>query len=147
MSNIRIRAAGILVHQGQILLVRHEKGDQSYWLLPGGGVEYGETVEEGLKREFREEVGLDIRVGRLVIVHDSIPPDRHRQVLNLCFVVDCPDPVIHVTPDRVLKGAQFHPLTVFPSLTVFPNVKTEVLEGLKRSWEGPCLYLGNNWKD
>lgn len=147
MSHIRIRAAGILVHEGQLLLVRHEKGGKAYWLLPGGGVDYGETVEAGLKREFREEVGLDIGVGRLVMVHDSIPPDRHRQVLNLYFLVTCPNPVIKVTQDQVLKGAQFHPFEAVRGLPVYPNVKTELFAGFERSWEGPCLYLGNNWRD
>jgi 8-oxo-dGTP diphosphatase len=147
MSHIRIRAAGILIHEGELLLVRHEKGDHSYWLLPGGGVDFGETVENGLKREFQEEVGLEIEVGRLVMVHDSIPPDQHRQVLNLYFLVRCHNPVLKVTQDRVLKGAQFHPLSVLNSLTVYPNVKTELLAGFDRSWDGPCLYLGNNWKD
>jgi ADP-ribose pyrophosphatase YjhB (NUDIX family) len=147
MNHIRIRAAGILVHQGQILLVRHEKGGKSYWLLPGGGVDYGETVEEGLKREFREEVGLDVTVRKLVLVHDSIPPDRHRQVLNLYFTVECPNPTLKVTQDHVLKGAQFHPLDSLPGLTLYPNVKTELLQGLQSGWVSSCPYLGNNWRD
>ncbi len=146
-NHIRIRAAGILVREGKILLVRHEKNGKSYWLLPGGGVDYGETAEEGLKREFREEVGLEVEAGKIVLVHDSIPPDRHRQVLNLYFLVTCDKPEIRVTQDRVLKGAQFHPLGDLPGLPVYPNVKTEVLEGLKAGWTGPCLYLGNNWRD
>jgi len=147
MSYIRIRAAGILLHEGKLLLVRHEKGEMSYWLLPGGGVDFGETVEDGLKREFREEVGLEVRVGRLVMVHDSIPPDHHRQVLNLYFLVECENPVLKVTQDRVLKGAQFHPLADLEALTVYPSVKNELWEGMKRQWDGPCLYLGNNWRD
>ncbi len=146
-EQIRIRAAGILVHENRILLVRHEKNGKSYWLLPGGGVDYGETVEEGLKREFQEEVGLDIEMGKLVMVHDSIPPDRHRQVLNLYFLVKTRDTHLKVTPDPVLKGAQFHPLSGLSGLQIYPNVKQELLEGLQRAWKGPCRYLGNNWND
>jgi ADP-ribose pyrophosphatase YjhB (NUDIX family) len=147
MNHIRIRAAGILVKEGEILLVRHEKNGKSYWLLPGGGVDFGETVEEGLRREFLEEVGLQVTVDRLVMVHDSIPPDRHRQVLNLTFLVDCPKPEVKVGTDGVLKDARFHPLAALESLTLYPNIKIELMEGLKRGWKGPCGYLGNNWKD
>src|SRR6185295_19384175 len=103
MQNIRIRAAGILVKDDQILLVRHEKNGKSYWLIPGGGVDFGESVEAALKREFQEEVGLEIKVGKLVLVHDSIPPNRHRQVLNLYFVVTAEKFEIKVTSDAVLK--------------------------------------------
>jgi 8-oxo-dGTP diphosphatase len=147
MQSIRIRAAGILVREGQILLVRHEKNGRSYWLLPGGGVDYGETVEEGLRREFQEEVGLAIQVEKLVLVHDSIPPDRHRQVLNLYFTVSADRHELRVTPDGVLRDAAFYPLDQFASMTVNPDVKGEILEGIKRKWSESCRYLGNQWKD
>ena len=147
MNNIRIRAAGILVRGAEILLVRHEKDGRSYWLLPGGGVDYGETAGEALCREFREEVGLEIRVGRLVLVHDSVPPDRHRQVLNLTFLVEAEPGEVKPGPDGVLKEARFHPWAALPGLTVFPDVKKELLEGLKSAWNSPAIYLGNRWDD
>ncbi len=147
MPNIRIRAAGILINDGQILLVRHEKNQKSYWLLPGGGVEFGETIETALVREFKEEVGLNIKVGPMVLVHDSIPPDHHRQVLNIYFVVFSDQFEIHVTPDAVLRDAAFYPLTEFPKMKVNPDVKLEIMDGLKSGWSGGSRYLGNCWKD
>ncbi len=149
MPQIRIRVAGILVKDDRILLVRHEKNGKSYWLLPGGGVEFGETVEQALIREFKEEVGFSIQVGKLVLVNDSIPSDRHRQVLNLYFVVSAlnDNEEIKVTPDGILKDATFYSLADFPKMTVNPDVKDEVLRGLADRWAGGCRYLGNRWKD
>ena len=147
MQNIRIRVAGILVKDGQILLVRHEKNGKSYWLIPGGGVDFGETAEEALIREYQEEVGLQIKVGKLVLVHDSIPPNRHRQVLNLYFLVTTDNYDIQVTQDGVLKGAAFQPLSEFPKLQVNPDVKAQILEGISNQWSQGCRYLGNEWKD
>lgn len=147
LQTIRIRAAGILVKDEKILLVRHEKNGKSYWLLPGGGVDFGESVAEALIREFKEEVGLDIRVGPMVMVHDSIPPNKHRQVLNIYFMVSAEKFDLKVTPDAVLRDAAFYPLAEFPKMPVNPDVKAEVLEGLKTNWAQGCLYLGNQWKD
>ena len=147
MQNIRIRVAGILVKDGKILLVRHEKNGKSYWLIPGGGMDFGETAEEALVREYQEEVGLKIKVGKLVLVHDSIPPTKHRQVLNLYFLVTAEDMNIKVTQDAVLKGADLHPLSEFPKLQVNPDVKAEILEGIRKDWSESCRYLGNEWKD
>jgi 8-oxo-dGTP diphosphatase len=147
LPNIRIRVAGILLKDGEILLVRHEKNQKNYWLLPGGGVEFGETAEAALIREFQEEVGLNIKVGKLVLVHDSVPPSHHRQVLNLYFAVTADKFEIQVTTDEVLKDAQFYPLAEFSKMTVNPDVKTEIMKGLSNNWAESCLYLGNRWRD
>ena len=147
MQSIRIRAAGILVKDGQILLVRHEKNEKSYWLIPGGGVDFGESVEDALIREYQEEVGLPIHVGPLVLVHDSIPSNKHRQVLNLYFTVTADHTNIKVTQDAVLRDAAFYPLSEFGSMPVNPDVKKEILEGISQNWSQGCRYLGNRWHD
>ncbi len=45
-NKTRIRVAGLIIHGENILLAEHEKGGRRYWLLPGGGMEFAETVEE-----------------------------------------------------------------------------------------------------
>ena len=145
--NIRIRVAGILVKDDGILLVRHEKAGKSYWLIPGGGMDFGESAAEALIREYQEEVGLEVKVGRLVLVHDSIPPTRHRQVLNLYFLVSTERTDLKVTPDAVLRDAAFHPLSEFTGMTVNPDVKKEIMEGIATQWSAGCRYLGNQWRD
>jgi hypothetical protein len=47
-KNIRIRVAGLIVKDGRLLLVAHEKNGRRYWLVPGGGVDYGEHEEWSL---------------------------------------------------------------------------------------------------
>ena len=62
---LRLRDAAravILDPAGQILLVRFEFPERSVWACPGGGLEAGESHEEALRRELREEVGLDLEV-------------------------------------------------------------------------------------
>ena len=98
----QLRVAAIIVRQNQILLVEHRKRGQRYWVLPGGRLEGHETLEAALRRELKEELGLDARVGPLAIVCESLAPDRH--VVNLIFqaeigegaapVLDPRDPVL-----------------------------------------------------
>ena len=51
----RIRVSAVLRREGRTLLIRQEKPGKEYWMLPGGGVDAGETLLQALKRELAEE--------------------------------------------------------------------------------------------
>ena len=58
------RYQGAVVNNHQILLIKHKehKTGRSYWAIPGGGMEPGETEEECVRREMNEETNLDVKV-------------------------------------------------------------------------------------
>jgi 8-oxo-dGTP pyrophosphatase MutT (NUDIX family) len=69
----KIRAAALIVRDGRVLL-NSLRGPDEPWMLPGGTGEFGETAEATLRRELREELGVDVRVGRLVWVVEHFFP-------------------------------------------------------------------------
>ena len=61
----RVRA--IIIENDKVLLIKRTKPDLVYWVIPGGGVEDGETNEQALKRECREELGVNVEIKDLVL--------------------------------------------------------------------------------
>jgi 8-oxo-dGTP diphosphatase len=68
-----------LIFDGERILLAHRR-DIDWWNLPGGGMEIGETVEEAICREVREETGLEVQVERLVGVYSK--PQKQEVVLT-----------------------------------------------------------------
>jgi 8-oxo-dGTP diphosphatase len=69
---------------GQVLLVKPNYRD--HWSLPGGILEHGEPPHEGCRREVKEEIGLDITPGRLLVVGWTGPDEvRPRPVVHFVF--------------------------------------------------------------
>lgn len=86
--------------------------DSDIWTAPGGGVEFGETLEEALKREFQEETGLSITVKKLLHVNELLELPYH--AIELFFLVEKlygelrlgSDPE-HNKEDQLLKEIRF----------------------------------------
>ncbi|HLJ81411.1 MAG TPA: NUDIX domain-containing protein [Ktedonobacterales bacterium] len=103
-ARFRIGVFAVIEREGKYLLAH--RSDIDWWNLAGGGLEYGETVEEGLAREVREEVGVAIEIVRLVGVYSK---PRKREVV-LCFMcrlaAGSPEPG---TSEEVSEAAWFLP--------------------------------------
>ena len=69
----------------KILLVKNKGKDFSYYTLPGGAVEPGETLEEAAKREVKEETGLDVELDGIFSVNEAFFEDRGHHAIFFVF--------------------------------------------------------------
>ena len=65
----RYRAGAIIVEDGCVLLVTNSNED--YYYSVGGGVQGGESSDDAVRREVREETGVDYEVDRLAVIHEN----------------------------------------------------------------------------
>lgn len=74
-----VGVGGVVIRDGRALLVRRGSEPlKGQWSIPGGTLELGETIAEGVARELREETGLDVRVVDLIEVFERIFPGEGR---------------------------------------------------------------------
>jgi ADP-ribose pyrophosphatase YjhB (NUDIX family) len=107
------RFAGVrvlCVSEGQLLLVRHvdPASGGSYWVLPGGGCEAGETYAAAAVREVREETGIDVRVVRRLRVPSRAPHVTYALLLAAPVAHGEAAPTVDLARERYLRAAAWH---------------------------------------
>ena len=79
----------IVDEQGRLFLARRgpkAKNERGLWEFPGGSVELGERLANALRREIREEYGVEIEVGELLDVVDHILPEEGQHWVSPTFI-------------------------------------------------------------
>jgi len=89
-KQITERVRAVIIDDNRILLINRIKKDQTYWVVPGGKIELGESKEEAIKRECMEELGVTVHVKELFMERISDKPETigHKEFFYLCDIVD-----------------------------------------------------------
>jgi ADP-ribose pyrophosphatase YjhB (NUDIX family) len=144
---LRVRIAIIIIHNNRILLVKHRKNGKEYWLLPGGGLENNETIENCAVREIREETGLNISLGKLVFTSESINPDGSKHIVNMFFMGFLKDIEFNLcVQDRTIVDLKFFTREELTDIVMYPNIKKEFLDAWDKNFSHEVRHLGNRWE-
>ena len=145
----RIRVSAVLRWRDRILLCRHEKPGREYWLLPGGGVNAGESLVEALRRELAEEVGIDEELpleGPVAIV-DSIAPEwsaSTKHVVHIIFAGDLTGRSLErvTSQDAAVHGHRLFAVSELDDIVLHPPIQRFLAR-----WQpgDPVAYLGALW--
>lgn len=95
----RICVRGVIYKDGKLFCQELKKKDGSgrgFWCTPGGGLEPGEALVEGVRREIIEETGIEPSIGKLLFVqqYSETKPSRDHRVdefLEFFFLIENPD--------------------------------------------------------
>jgi 8-oxo-dGTP diphosphatase len=150
MRPVRVSVKAIIIEDGRLLALRSNDARVGTWYeLPGGGQEPGETVPQALRRECREEIGCEVTIGALRFVRDYIA-DHHEfalweggihqvELMFECRLASPPRPG-HL-PDAYHTGFEWLELATLAGTRFFPRALIDYLTAADPS-PAP-LYLGD----
>jgi 8-oxo-dGTP diphosphatase len=112
-NKVRIRVCGLCWQNDRLLLVNHGKiTENDFWAPPGGGLEFGQSIEESIFREFAEETGLEVNVNEFQFIAEFVRPPLH--AIELFFAVEIKGGVLktgrdpEMLPDKqIIRGVEF----------------------------------------
>ena len=84
------------------------------WIIPGGKVEFGESLEEAAKREIKEELGVDITITRLIDFHEAIHTNFNYHTIIFFFLATATGSIQHAPEILEAKYATKEELTQMP---------------------------------
>jgi ADP-ribose pyrophosphatase YjhB (NUDIX family) len=145
----RLRVSALLRREDRILLCRHEKPGREYWLLPGGGVNGGETLVNALRRELTEELGIEADLpleGPIAVVESISPADAPsaKHVVHLVFAGYLGDRSLEAvfSRDAAVRGHRLFDVDELSEIALHPPIQRFL-----RRWQpgDPVVYLGAMW--
>jgi ADP-ribose pyrophosphatase YjhB (NUDIX family) len=143
-SSVSVRVAAIIIENNKLLMICHKKNNHEYYLLPGGKVEYMESLDVALKRELKEELNININVKDIAIVSDSIDEKGTRHTINICFMCDYVSGDYKIGDEDILLKYKFTSCEDLESLEIHPPINNELI-GLLQNKDNN-IYLGKLWK-
>lgn len=141
IQNFNLRIYGLMLHQGKVLITHEHRAGIIMTKFPGGGLEKGEGLADGLKREFIEEMNLEVEVGEIFYVNDFLQISAFNsedQLISFYFLVETKDIssiLLDSNKSTLTKGQQIFEWIAFDELKeeefTFP-IDRVVVEKLKR---------------
>lgn len=151
MKAIRNSAKAVIIRDRKLLVIKNTTDGQNWYILPGGGQDHGESLEDALKRECMEEASIQVEVGDILFVRDYISKnhefaetenDAHQvEFMFQCTIAEGVQPKMGDVIDQWQTGVQWLPLHRLSEFDLYPSVLREALsEGIS---ETASIYLGD----
>lgn len=145
----KIVVTGFLINKGKVLAVKRSEKETflpGYFELPGGKIDFGETSEEALQREFREEVGIETKVGKPYRTFSYVSGDGDRHTIEIVYLVTPVEENPEITLSEAHTESQWVEKDKVQDYNFSEETRQSVIEGFKVAIENTEAQEGSEWK-
>ena len=140
--NVRTSAKALIIKDGSMLAIKINDNGEEFYIMPGGGQNAGELLQDACRREVAEEVGIDVKVGDAVfIIEGSEGEPFHRvDIVFLCEYLGTTDAEHH--GDNNQTGYEWLMIETLNKAPLYPSKLRRPIINLYEGKAYP-VYLGN----
>jgi 8-oxo-dGTP diphosphatase len=146
---MRIRVSAVFERESEILCMKYVYGGKEVFALPGGGADKDTPLQEAIVAEWRDELGVKLELGEVIMIGEAPATKRHPQTLHIVFAAHEIHGTPKIRPDSTHSlDIAWVPIGKLPKSPLYPDVGRKLYEHLtvepRRSLEfiGNCMERG-----
>jgi 8-oxo-dGTP diphosphatase len=143
-SFMRVRVSAVFEQAGEILCMKYVYGGKEVFALPGGGVDKDIPLREAIINEWREELGVKVDIGDIILIGEAPAGKRHPQTLHIVFEA------LEIRGTPKVRPDATHSLDVawvsvdkLSSLPLYPDVGKQLSAGLTEASRRSVAFIDN----
>lgn len=141
---MRVRVSAVFERGGEILCMKYQYGGKEVLALPGGGVDHDTPLKEALINEWRDELGVRMDVGAVIMVGEAPATKRHPQTLHIIFEALEIYGTPKVRPDNTTSlGIAWVPVDKVGKSAIYPDVGRKLQELLTNQQRHSLEFIDN----
>jgi 8-oxo-dGTP diphosphatase len=124
---MKTRPSAIILVDNKLLTLKYNYNGNLLYAIPGGNLEFGEKLEEALKRELQEEIGLEIEVQNLLFLAEV--HQQNKDTLHCVFNTKIVSGIPQLNPKETSAlEICWLPINNLDEYNLYPNIKTQIKE-------------------
>ena len=141
---MRVRVSAVFEQVGQILCMKYIYGGKEVFALPGGGVDQDTPLQQAIMDEWREELGVKLEVGDIILIGEAPATKRHPQTLHIVFEALEIRGIPKIRPDSTHSlDVSWVDIEKLPKTPLYPDVGKQLYGCLTSAPRRSLEFIGN----
>jgi ADP-ribose pyrophosphatase YjhB (NUDIX family) len=141
---MRVRVSAVFEQEGQILCMKYIYGGKEVFALPGGGVDQDTPLQQAIVDEWREELGVKLEVGDIIMIGEAPATKRHPQTLHIVFEAIDIRGIPKIRPDSTHSlDVAWVDIEKLPKTPLYPDVGKQLYGCLTSAPRRSLAFIGN----
>ncbi len=141
---MRVRVSAVFEQANEILCMKYVYGGKEVFALPGGGVDRDVPLQEAVISEWKNELGVKVEVGDIVLVGEAPGTKRHPQTLHIVFLATAVHGIPKVRPDHTRSlDIAWVPVGKLIDCPLYPDVGKQLYKYFQEGQNNSLAFIEN----
>ena len=141
---MRVRVSAVFEQANEILCMKYIYGGKEVFALPGGGVDRDVPLQEAVISEWKNELGVKVEVGDIVLVGEAPGTKRHPQTLHIVFLATAVHGIPKVRPDHTRSlDISWVPVGKLSDCHLYPDVGKQLYKYFQEGQNNSLAFIEN----